>query len=131
MKRTAWNMTGVGLLATVTVLIEIIYIILQTEPTIFDTGIMAVSTVLSMTGAVFFAGAFWEWKQKISRPLAFVLIAIGLVGVSGIFVFYIALVGVFFPKLSIISFLVIDFTAVAMVGVFLSIFSRLPMSNDE
>jgi len=132
MKRSVWIVTGAGLLATITALIiEINYIILQTEPTSIDTVINGVTTVLLITGAVLFAEAFWDLKQKINRALVFILIAIGLVGVSGFLVFHNTLVDLFFPKLSIISFSLIDFTVVALFGVFLSIFGRLPLSNDK
>jgi len=132
MKRSVWIVTGAGLLATVTaLLIEINYIILQTEPTAPDTIINGVSTVLLITGAVLFAEAYWELKQKINRVLAFILIAIGLVGVGGFSAFYNTLVDVFFPKLSIISFLLTDFTVIALFGFFLLIFGRLPLSNEK
>jgi energy-converting hydrogenase Eha subunit C len=92
---------------------------------------VAVSGTFSTSAAVLFASALWDWKQKANRLLVFSLIAIGLVGVSGAFVFSIALVAVFFPKVSIISFMLADFTAVAVAGVFLSIFGRLPLPNDR
>ena len=130
-KKSVWIATGIGLLATVVaIIIQINYVILQTEPASINRVVSGISTVLLITGAVLFAGAIWELKRVTSRALVFILLTIGLVGLGGLLAFHNILVDVFFPRLSIISFLLIDFMVVALSGIFLLIFSWLPLSED-
>jgi len=77
-----------------------------------------------------FAGAFWEWKQEINTILILILVVIGLVGFGTSLSLHNALVDAFFPRTSISAFLGINFVAVSMVGVFLWIFGRMPLSKD-
>ena len=121
-----------GILVTVTVLIiEIFIIYFQTDPGANNTGITNVLTILAITGAVLFAGAIWEWKQEVNSILVLILAVIGLVGFGASVSFHNTLVDAFFPRTYISAFLGIDFMAVAMVGVFLLSFRRLPQSNDR
>jgi fatty acid desaturase len=121
-----------GILVTVAALIiEIFSIYFQTDPGVNYTGIIDVLIVLGITGAVLFAGAFWEWKQEVNDFLVLILIVIGLVGFSTSARFHNALVDAFFPRTSISVFLGINFMAIAMVGVFLLIFRRLPPPDEE
>ena len=132
MKKSVWILTTSGILATVTALIiEIISIYFQTDPGAIYTGIFGVLIVLLFTGAVLFAGAFWEWKQEVNSIAVIILVLIGLVGFIASLSFHNALVDVFFPRTSISAFLGINFIAVAMVGVFLWIYSRSPQSNEK
>ncbi|MBN2230873.1 MAG: hypothetical protein JW779_14895 [Candidatus Thorarchaeota archaeon] len=131
-KKSVWIATGAGLLTTVAALIiQVNYITLQTEPTLVNSVVSGASAILLITGAVLFSEAIWDLKQKINRAPVIMLIAIGLIGISGILVFHNIFVAVFFPRLSIISFLLIDFMVVALTGIFLSIFSQLHLSNDK
>ena len=132
MKRSVWIWTVSGILVTVTALIiEIFSIYFQTDPGVNYTGIIRVLIILGITGAVLFAGAIWEWKQEVNSILVLILVVIGLVGFVGSVRFHNTLVDAFFPRTSISSFLGINFMAIAMVGVFLWIFRRLPQSNDR
>ena len=132
MKRSVWIWTVSGILVTVTALIiEIFSIYFQTDPGVNYTGIIRVLIILGITGAVLFAGAIWEWKQEVNSILVLILVVIGLVGFVGSVRFHNALVDAFFPRTSISAFLMLNFMAVAMVGVFLLIFRRLPQSNDR
>jgi hypothetical protein len=113
---------------TVTALIiEIACIYLQTDPGVSYTGIINFLIILLITGAVLFAGAFWEWKQEVNNILVLILVVIGLVGFGASFSFHNTLVDAFFPRTNISAFLGIDFMAIAMVGVFLLSFRRLPV----
>ena len=112
-------------------IIEIFSIYFQTDPGVNYTGIINVLIILGITGAVLFAGAIWEWKQEVNSILVLILVVIGLVGFVGSARFHNALVDAFFPRTSISVFLGINFIEVAMVGVFLWIFRRLPQSNDR
>ncbi|MFW9846776.1 MAG: hypothetical protein ACFFD6_08515 [Candidatus Thorarchaeota archaeon] len=126
-KKSVWIATGTGFLATVTgLLIQVNYAILQTEPTSVNRVASGGSTVLLITGAVLFAEVIWELKQKIGKALVFIPITIGLVGLGGFLAYHDILVDVFFPRLSIISFLLIDFMVIALTGIFLLIFSQRP-----
>ncbi len=132
MKRTVWIWTTSGILVTVTALIiEILCIYFQTDPGVNYTGIVNVLIIVLITGAVLFAGAFWEWKQEVNSILVLILAVIGLVGFGASVSSHNALVDAFFPRTSISAFLGINFMAIAMVGVFLFIFRRLPQSNDR
>lgn len=113
------------------VAIEIIYALLQTEPTPPDPGIAGVVTVLLITGAVTFTGAIWESKRQVGDIVVLILVVIGFAGIGMTATFHPALVNTLFPRLSIISFLYIDFMSIAMVGVFLALFNRLPRSEDR
>ena len=131
-KKSVWIATGAGLVSTVAALvIQINYVILQTEPTPVDRVVIGVSTFLLIIGAILLSEAIWDLKLKVSRVLAFILIAIGLVGMSAPFAFHNSFVDFFFPRLSIISFLLTDFMVVALFGILLLIFGRLPVSNDK
>ena len=131
-KKSVWIATGAGLVSTVAALvIQINYVILQTEPTPVDRVVIGVSTFLLIIGAILLSEAIWDLKLKVSRVLAFILIAIGLVGMSAPFAFHNSFVDFFFPRLSIISFLLTDFMVVALFGVLLLIFGQLPASNDK
>ena len=131
-KKSVWIATGAGLVSTVAALvIQINYVILQTEPTPVDRVVIGVSTFLLIIGAILLSEAIWDLKLKVSRVLAFILIAIGLVGMSAPFAFNNLFVDFFFPRLSIISFLLTDFMVVALFGVLLLIFGQLPVSNDK
>jgi hypothetical protein len=131
-KKSVWIATGGGLLTTVAALIiQMNYVILQTEPTPVDRVVIGVSTFLLIIGAILLSEAIWDLKQKISRVLVFILIAIGLVGMSAPFAFHNSFVDFFFPRLSIISFLLTDFMVVALFGILLLIFGQLPVSNDK
>ncbi len=132
MKRSVWIWTMSGILVTVTALIiEIISIYFQTDPGVSFTGIASVLNIILITGAVLFAGAIWEWKQEVNSILVLILVVIGLVGFGASVSSHNALVDAFFPRTSISAFLGINFMAIAMVGVFLWIFRRLPQSNDR
>jgi len=120
MKRSVLIMTGISLLAILIALtIEVYYIILQTEPTEPDVRTRGITEILLFIGAVLFAVAFSELKQKINKALVFILIAIGILGFMGTLVFHDALASIFFPKLSIITFLRIDFGWFYAVGLLL------------
>ena len=118
-------------MTVIVLIIEIASVYFQTDPGASYTGIINVLIVLLITGAVLFAGAIWEWKQEVNDIAVLILVVIGLVGFSASFSFHNALVDAFFPKTSISAFLGINFMAVAMVGVFLLIFRRLPQSDDR
>ena len=131
-KKSVWIATGAGLVSTVAALvIQINYVILQTEPTPVDRVVSGVSTFLLIIGAILLSEAIWDLKQRVSRVLVFILIAIGLVGMSAPFAFHNSFVDFFFPRLSTISFLLTDLMVVALFGVLLLIFGQLPVSNDK
>ncbi len=129
MKKSVWIWIMTGTLTTVAALIiEIISIYFQTDPGVSYTGIFSVLIVLLITGAVLFAGAIWEWKQEVNSILVLILVVIGLVGFGASVSFHNSLVDAFFPRTSISAFLGMNFIAIAMVGVFLSIFRwRIPV----
>ncbi|RDE10870.1 MAG: hypothetical protein C4K48_12755 [Candidatus Thorarchaeota archaeon] len=120
MKRSVLIMTGISLLATLIALtIEVYYIILQTEPIELDVRTRGVTEILLfLISAPLFAAA-WNLKQKTDKTVVLILIAIGILGASGTWVFHDSLASIFFPKLSIITFLIIDFAWFCFVGFFL------------
>jgi len=132
LERSVRNWTPSGILVTVTALIiEIMSIYFQTNPGVNYTGIINGLIVLLITGGVIIAGAIWEWKQEVNSIHVIILIVIGLVGFGVSVSFHNALMDAFFPRTSISVFLGINFIAVAMVGFFLWIFRRLPLSNER
>lgn len=132
MKKSVRIWTVSAILVTVTALIiEICSIYFQTDPGVSYREIISILIVVLITGAVLFAIAIWEWKQEVNSILVLILVVIGLVGFGASVSFHNALVDAFFPRTSISVFLGINFMAIAMVGVFLWIFRRLPQSNDR
>jgi multisubunit Na+/H+ antiporter MnhB subunit len=124
-----WTASGT-LVTAIAIVIEIICVYYQTDPETSYAGVVDVLIVLLITGAVLFAGAYWIWKQKINSILALILIVIGLIGISVSLSLHNMLVDLFFPRTWISAFLACDFEAVAMVGVFLLIFRRMPAKQD-
>lgn len=125
-----WTASGT-LITAIAIAIEILSIYFQTDQGANPKVVFGTLIVLLITGAVLFAGAYWMRKQEVSSVLAFILIVIGLIGISASFSLHTMLVDLFFPRTSISAFLAFDFEAVAMVGVFLLIFrSRSPAKRD-
>ena len=129
MKRSVWTWAAAGLLATVVALmVEVNYVILQTEPTVTDPVVSGIAQVLLGTGAILVSIAYWNWKQEVNYFVALIPIVIGLVGVGAVLSFHSDLVNIFFPRVSITLFLGIDFISILMVGLFLLIFDHVKPS---
>jgi hypothetical protein len=134
MKRSIWTWATASLLTTVIALVvEVSYVLLQTEPTTTDPVVSGIAQVLLMAGVVMISIAYWNWKQEVNYFVALIPIVTGLVGVGAVLYFSSDLVNIFFPRVSITLFLGIDFMSILMVGVILLIFGHVKpsWSNDR
>ena len=134
MKRSVWTWATASLLTTVIALVvEVSYVLLQTEPTTTDPVVSGIAQVLLMAGVVMISIAYWNWKQEVNYFVALIPIVTGLVGVGAVLYFSSDLVNIFFPRVSITQFLGIDFMSILMVGVILLIFGHVKpsWSNDR
>jgi hypothetical protein len=134
MKRSIWTWATASLLTTVIALVvEVSYVLLQTEPTTTDPVVSGIAQVLLMAGVVMISIAYWNWKQEVNYFVALIPIVTGLVGVGAVLYFSSDLVNIFFPRVSITQFLGIDFMSILMVGVILLIFGHVKpsWSNDR